>query len=199
MLKVMLSKTQLITEFQDVVDTWEQCLRTTCGAVVPEKSFWYLISFRWIGSQWRYESVAEAPATIFVNDINGQRKPLKCIEPYQLETTLGVSLAPDGNTNGQFDKLFTAANIWADQMRTGAPARHNASLAINSTIWRTLSYGLPATNLTKAQCKKIMSPVIQYGLPALGICKTFPRTIIHAPVTDMGLGLHHLYTLQEAL
>jgi hypothetical protein len=32
--------------FQQAVDTWEGGLKATCGALVPEKIFWYLIDFK---------------------------------------------------------------------------------------------------------------------------------------------------------
>jgi hypothetical protein len=36
---------QLVSEMQEVVDTWEGGLRASGGALVPEKSYWYLIHF----------------------------------------------------------------------------------------------------------------------------------------------------------
>lgn len=69
--------------------------------------------------------------------------------------------------------------------------------AIDSTIWRTLTYSLPALNLTVQQCERIMRPILHYGLPALGICRNFPRKMVFAPHKYMGLGFKHLHTLQE--
>ncbi len=70
-------------------------------------------------------------------------------------------------------------------------------LDITSTIWRTLSYPFPASNLTKQQCEAIMFPILQYGLPAMGICRYIPRKLVFAPTKYMGLGMQHLYTVQE--
>lgn len=82
-------------------------------------------------------------------------------------------------------------------MRTGKISQSETWLAITSTIWRTLSYPLPATNLTKQQCEAIMYPILKYGLPAMGICRHFPRKLVFAPTKYMGLGMQHLYTVQE--
>jgi hypothetical protein len=82
-------------------------------------------------------------------------------------------------------------------MQTGKISPSETWLAITSTIWKTLSYPLPAINLSKRQCENIMAPVLQYGLPALGICRSFPRKLVFAPTKYMGLGLPHLYTIQE--
>jgi hypothetical protein len=60
-----------------------------------------------------------------------------------------------------------------------------------------LSYPLPALNLTREQCEKIMAPILQYGLPHMGVCRNFPRAMVFAPQQYFGLGLQHLYTCQE--
>jgi hypothetical protein len=34
-------------------------------------------------------------------------------------------------------------------------------------------------------------------LPAIGVCRTFPRDIIFAPIQYLGLGIKHIHTVQE--
>ncbi len=82
-------------------------------------------------------------------------------------------------------------------MRTGKISKSDAWVALTSTIWSTLMYPPPALNLTKKQCEFIMSPILNYALPAVGICRSFPRTIVFSPIKYLGLGIKHLYTLQE--
>jgi len=36
-------------KLQEAIDTWESSLKATCGAIVPEKTVWWLISFKWCG------------------------------------------------------------------------------------------------------------------------------------------------------
>jgi hypothetical protein len=84
-------------------------------------------------------------------------------------------------------------------MRSGSLSRSDVRLSLISTIWRTLLYPLPALNLTKTECELIMVPILRYCLPAMGYCRNFPRNVIFAPTTYMGLGIEHLYTVQEIL
>jgi hypothetical protein len=95
--------------------------------------------------------------------------------------------------------MITAAQKWADAMRSGSISRLDVHLSLISTIWRTLLYPLPALNLSKEDCEKIMSPILHYCLPAMGFCRNFPKDIVFAPIKDMGVGIEHLYTLQEIL
>jgi hypothetical protein len=84
-------------------------------------------------------------------------------------------------------------------MRTGHITRSEAWLEVTSTIMRTLSYPLPALNLTKSQCEDIMRPIWYSALPAMGFCCTFPRDIVFGPKLYLGIGFKHLYTIQETM
>ena len=59
-----------------------------------------------------------------------------------------------------------------------------------------LCYPLPATTFTRNACKKILTPALQAGLPASGMVRSFPRTLVHAPLTARGLNIIDLYTEQ---
>jgi hypothetical protein len=102
---------------QKSVDTWEGGLKVMGGAIVPEKTFWYLIDFAWNGSQWRYKLVEECQGDIYANDINDQRKPLRRVEVHDAEVTLGVALAPNGETSKQESYMLEKAMQWANAMR----------------------------------------------------------------------------------
>jgi len=189
----------IISTLQSSVDTWEGGLNATCGAIVPEKSFWFLIDFTWTAGRWRYKTIAECQGDLSVKDIHGKRSVLRRYEVSEAQETLGVYLAPDGNHQAQIKKMITAAQKWADAMRSGSISRLDVHLSLISTIWRTLLYPLPALNLSKEDCEKIMSPILHYCLPAMGFCRNFPKDIVFAPIKDMGVGIEHLYTLQEIL
>jgi hypothetical protein len=95
--------------------------------------------------------------------------------------------------------MLNAATRWADNLRTGNISRQEIWIALQSTILRTLAYPLPALQLTKAQCKAIMAPILRYCLPALGVCRNFSRTLVFSTLDYVGMNLQHLYTLQESL
>ena len=62
---------EVLQEMQDVVDHWEGGLRPTGGALVPEKSYWYLIDFIWKTDHWKYATIADVPGDIFIRTVNG--------------------------------------------------------------------------------------------------------------------------------
>ena len=86
-----------VEKLQDALNTWEGGLRATGGAIVPEKSHWYLIDFEWTQGRWRYASQKDKPADLYVRDAWGNQQKLQCLKPSEAKRTLGVRLAPDGN------------------------------------------------------------------------------------------------------
>ena len=184
-------------QLQSAIDTWEFSLKTTCGALVLEKTVWWLVSFLWEGGSWCYTGIQNSPGEVSVNDLHNDRKVLKRLEPHQAYETLDVFLAPDGNLSEQFNKMRVAAVQWADGIRTGNLHKEEVWIALQSTILRTLAYPLLALRLTKEQCEAILSPILHYCLPALGICRYFPRRLIFSTYDYLGLNFQHLSTLQE--
>jgi len=53
---------------QAALDLWNQGLSVTRGALVPEKSFWYLINFKWKSGQWQYDKNAGANNQLMMTD-----------------------------------------------------------------------------------------------------------------------------------
>jgi hypothetical protein len=51
-----------------------------------------------------------------MNDIHGVWKAVRRIQVDQAQETLGVWIAPDGNTNKQHKQLLEKSVAWADQM-----------------------------------------------------------------------------------
>jgi hypothetical protein len=56
----------LVQEMQKVVDTWERGLRASGGALVPAKSYWFLIHFIFEHNGWRYATIDKTPGTITI-------------------------------------------------------------------------------------------------------------------------------------
>jgi len=44
-----------------------------------------------------------------------------------------------------------------------------------------------------------MVPILRYCLPAMGVCRTFPQSLVFSTFDYIGMNIQHLYTLQEAL
>jgi hypothetical protein len=160
------SSKEVRQKLQKAIDTWEQALSATCGAIVPEKTRWCLIDFTWKNGHWSYKAIDNCQGQLSAKDITRSRKVLTRVSVDQAKETLGVFLAPNGDTGTQALHMEEKAKDWVTQMRAGNLSRQELWTSLCSTIMPTLTYPLPASNLTKKQCEKILSILLNYALPA---------------------------------
>jgi hypothetical protein len=105
------------SSMQSSLTTWEGGIRATGGAIVPEKSHWYLVEFGWKDGLPFYQSVNNFSGSLSVKDAEGNQRQLRQLEPWEAVRTLGVRLAPDGNMTTQFEHMLAQATLWADSLR----------------------------------------------------------------------------------
>ena len=172
------TSSQVHDKMQDSINAWEGGIRVTGGAIVPEKSCWYLLDFKWKQGRWPYSSLSESPGSLFVRDLSGGTpRLLRRLHHSEAERTLGVYIAPDGNMATQAKILRAKAEQWAELTRTGLIPRWLVWQSFRSSITRTLHYPLAATTLTQAQCTHIMAPVKKVALSGSGIACTFSNAL----------------------
>jgi hypothetical protein len=56
---------------QQAADTWEGGLRASGVALVPTKSYWFLIHFVFKQKRWRYARLDDTPGNVNIRDIPG--------------------------------------------------------------------------------------------------------------------------------
>ena len=189
--------TQLLASMQASLDLWEGGLRATGGALVPDKSHWYFVLFRWNRQgKFRYATPQEVPAVLLVRGPDGQRKSLERLHPSDARRTLGVRLAIDGNMSAEFTFRKQQGLQWADKVRAGRLPKALAWLHFTTSILRSFEYPLPATTFSQKQCHQILSPVLSQSLASCGIIRSFARALAHGPIKYQGLGIPNLWHSQ---
>jgi hypothetical protein len=185
-----------IDELQKVVDHWEGGIRATGGALVPEdKSYWYSLSMKWHQNKWKYESISDHPGEVSVRiDDDGNRFTLDRLEVSQAKETIGVFLSMDGNQRKQVEEMTKKSVAWADLVRCGRLAPHEAWLSLNHGVLMSLRYPLMACSLSESECEDIMRPLLNTGLPAISVTSKFPRVVVHGPKDRQGFRIPHLWT-----
>jgi hypothetical protein len=133
-----LPATDLIPEMQAAVDHWEGGLRASGGALVPSKSHWYLVNFKWKNGSWRYCSIADNPGELSMRDHTGSRVPLVRVDVSEARCSLGVMIAGNFQWEDEVARLLRASNNWRSNLRTGHLSVSDAWYALNHTINRTV-------------------------------------------------------------
>jgi hypothetical protein len=106
---------------QLALDFGEGGFRASGGAIVPDKSHWFLIDFKWQQGNWRYVTDIEAPAQLRVRDCDGNVAALERLSVSDARRTLGVKLALDGNNQAQFQRIFDAAKTSQERASRASP------------------------------------------------------------------------------
>jgi hypothetical protein len=81
------SEQDVALEMQRALNTWEGAIHATGGAIVPPKSFWYLIGFKWHEGNWSYKVDNDAPAILSVCNCIGNIVKLERLPLYEARRT----------------------------------------------------------------------------------------------------------------
>jgi hypothetical protein len=143
------SAEQVTMRMQAAVNAWHGGLWASGGALKPDKCSWGLVSFGWDQGNWFYLSVASQPGTLTIPVPNGNPVTITRHEPSEGIKVMGVMQALDGNMTAQLDTLCAKATQWGTQIKEGWNPRHLARNALDTMIWPSLKYPLPASNLSE--------------------------------------------------
>ena len=188
---------ELLSDMQRMINHWQGGLFATGGLLVPSKSYWYLVDFKWNEAKgtWQYKKNNDNPGTLVLHTPDGPER-LKRVETNIANETLGIWIAADGNHKKQVEILQQKVQIWAGKIRTKQLSRSDAWKSLRMGISKSLRYPLAACALTKSECNAVERPLRKAALPALGFPPTFPLHLVHAPPSSLGLGIPSLWNEQ---
>lgn len=191
----MIDIEQVFKDMQEAIDCWEGGLKTTGGAIRPDKSFAYPISFVFKPSgEYEFEKVEDMD--VLVKNHEHLRENLELINAHEGKEMLGMFLAPDGSLKEQLKEMKKKVTKWTAAIRSGNVPSHDAFNSIASTIMKTLEYPLCATTYTRRECANLVKPIHDTALPKARICQTISKDIIYGNREALGLGLDNVYISQ---
>jgi hypothetical protein len=76
---------EVIGQMQEILNRWGGLLQATGDALVPKKSYWYAIDFKWMGSSWKYRTIDDMPGNILITGVNGEQVVLTRYNPLSLK------------------------------------------------------------------------------------------------------------------
>ncbi|CAJ1943995.1 unnamed protein product [Cylindrotheca closterium] len=188
----------LLPLVQSALDLWSGGISATGGAINPAKSFWWLIDFKWRPSSgtWVFRRKAEMPGELTLQDPTGPWATLRRLQPDEAERTLGVMMAPLETGTAQHLALREKAKNWAAKFLPQHLLHYDVLPLLKATAMKTLEYVMPLSTLGRSDWVSIMSPILQASLHKAGVCRSFPRVVVFAPLKYQGLGIPHPFALQ---
>ena len=107
------------------------------------------------------------------------REELKQLKPNEARRTLGVWQAVDGNETEQTKQMKEKAQTWARAAARSSLTRQDTITGIKTSLYPSITYGLTATTLTKAQAEEVFKPIRKGALRKAGYVESMPATIVH--------------------
>jgi hypothetical protein len=190
---------RIIPDMQRMLDHWAGGLRATGGTLVPAKSYWYGIDFKWNQKKlnWEYKSIAELPGSLILRDHLQQPTTIRRMEVTQAKGTLGLWIAADGNQITQMQVLLLLlVERWIDKICTKQLTKTEAWLSLRMGVAKSLRYPLTATCLSKKDCETLDKKLLAAALPALGFPPKYPHKIAQAPPEALD-SVYHPYGMTK--
>ena len=126
----------------------------------------------------------------------GDEEEIQMCHPEQGKKLMGVIAAADGNMVGQIKRFEDKLEEWLVKIEDGNLPRKSAWTAFWGTIWRTLTYAIPATTMTRKECIALMKPFYLRLLSRLGVNRNMHRSWVFAHKDFQGLGMPDVYLEQ---
>ena len=172
-------------------------MKTTGGAIRPDKTFAYPISFDFKPSgEYFFEKVENLVYSLSVKNHEDIREDLDLIDANVGKETLGMFMAPDGTMKDQNKAMKKKVTTWTSHVRSGTIPPRDALRCISSTITKTLEYPICVTTFTKKECNQLVKPIHDAAFPKVRLCRTIPHDIRYGAKDCLGLGLDDLYVSQ---
>src|SRR6056300_183911 len=105
-------------------------------------------------------------------------------------------MSPEEDPEAQYQYVFRKAVGWAESVRSGYLKRYDVIPLIKTTILKSLEYPSALSHISYTGWSVIFSRILQVCLPKAGVCRSFPRRLVHAPLHYQGLDIPHPYALQ---
>jgi hypothetical protein len=124
---------EVAEDMQNGLDLWEGLLKATGGALVPDKSYWYLIDFKWKNGAWKYTTMEETEFELTMKDKDELCHALSRLPVHEACRSLGYCAAPDGNRRAQVEYMRSVAVDWSDKLRAGHLTKIRSMDSIDDT------------------------------------------------------------------
>jgi hypothetical protein len=185
---------ELVLRLQNDAQTWSNLLSSSGGLLQLSKCLYYIVDFQFDNTGNPTMIVPEHAPLQITTGTDTTPQFIQLIQPDAAHKTLGCLRTLDGNESIQFNALLEKSRDWAALLQKRYLSRQEAWMVYHTYYMPQVLYSIMPTNMTKAQCDAIQSPVLNTILPLLGFNRHTARDIIFGPTKYGGLGMFDLHT-----
>jgi len=150
----------VVTNLTKLAQHWERLLFSTGGAINMKKSHWYLMTWLWKKGVPTVAPISKRPATLtLTTGYSSSPEVVPRIEPTASFRTLGVYLSPSGSQKPQIQILCNYVQDYYSSVSVSTLTPSEALWSYILYLHPKLTYPLPCSSLTPAQCRFIEAPI----------------------------------------
>ena len=196
----------IIKVCQRSLQSWEILLNLTGGAVELKKCFitvlQYSESYKWHNNRPgvpQLERYRDKTIQCVITRDGEKGTMIRQQDNKVGVKLLGVTAAANGTYEQDFQVRLNKSREIAGKLQA-APLNIALSWQVYYCRWKpAITYCLPITTFSAAECKRIQSPFFNALLPKLGINRNMPRALLHGSPQVAGLGLINLEAEQLSM
>ena len=181
--------TSILSESQRTLLLWSALLHATGGSLRPEKCRWSLIDFKWTSGKPSYKSQRDCPGSLVAYSSDRRLELVKRLDPSQSVEILGVYMNAIGTDDKEYTRSIEKIEDWDKKITDGTIYKKAVYTALHSTIYRNVTYRLPATQFSPYRCTQMNFKLHRHVLSKMGVNNKIGNSYRYAPLSVNGLGL----------
>jgi hypothetical protein len=178
-------------------NAWATLIWISGGKLNMDKCFYYFLQpkYNFNTNSIKYLPIHKTPGDITINNPSTSTpQMINRIEPHVAKRTLGVLLAPDGNSREQLKKSHEMAHAYLNRFCCSRLNKHTKWTAIHAVMEPAVLYPLMACSCTNKEMSNLDKIISKAKCHALGLNKHFPRAVLHGPLSLGGMAVHTAQT-----
>jgi hypothetical protein len=182
--------TEFLTDVQDAINDWGKLIQATGGSIKQAKSFYYVMSWKFVQGKPTLKKLAELPKQLLtVPQPDGSSVPIPIRENDESGLTLGVWNNPNNDGVAPLESMLDKGLEWVDSLQAKPLERGLTWLSLKCQKHPQWSYGLSSNYSSPQQLDNTMGRVYYRALPHLGFNRNITKAFRTLPTKFQGIGL----------
>ena len=187
---------ELTNRLREIVQTWEQLLHYSGGALNLKKCSWHILFWEWKSGRPVLRPIKENDneLRLYQGSDTQHTHPIQRTKVTDASRILGVYLSPNGDFSKQIQVLRDKAGAFAILLKSPRLSPTDIRIFHKTMYGPAMKYPLPAMAVDEEELNCIQTSVIPAMLQKLGINRNLPTAIRHGPTEFGGMALLDLRT-----
>ena len=185
-----ISDTAFLSRIQRAINDWGKLLQATGGSIKRAKSFYYVMSWKFVKGKPTLKTIPELHANqLTIPQPDGTSVPIPACPNDHSAITLGTWNNPKNDGVAPLAALCEKGLEWVDQLQARPLERSLTWLSLKCQKNAQWSYGLSSNYSSPSDLDKTMGSVYFRALPFLGFNRCITTEFRTLPIEYQGIGM----------